>query len=183
MSRIGKLPIAIPDKVEVQVYADNSVEVKGPNGVLKRSFAPDLKIEVQDNQVHVQRPTDQKRHKAFHGLTRSLIFNMVVGVSEGFKKQLDVVGVGFKATNQGQLLDLSVGYSHDVLFRLPEEIKVSTETKKGMPPRITLESPDKELLGLVASKIRGIRAPEPYKGKGIRYVDEYVRSKAGKQGK
>ena len=108
---------------------------------------------------------------------------MVVGVSEGFKKQLDVVGVGFKATNQGQLLDLSVGYSHDVLFRLPEEIKVSTETKKGMPPRITLESPDKELLGLVASKIRGIRAPEPYKGKGIRYVDEYVRSKAGKQGK
>ena len=183
MSRIGNSPIGIPDKVEVDIKGDNTVEVKGPKGTLSRKLDPNIRVEVKDGKVEVSRPNDQNRFKALHGLSRSLIYNMVVGVTEGFKKQLDVVGVGFKATHNGQLLDLAVGYSHDVLFRLPDEISVSTETKKGIPPRITLDCNDKELLGLVASKIRSIRPPEPYKGKGIRYADEMVRSKAGKSGK
>jgi large subunit ribosomal protein L6 len=165
------------------VHKDNTVEVKGPKGSLSRRIDPDMTVTVDNGEVKVQRPTSQKRHKALHGLSRSLINNMVKGVTEGFKQELEVVGVGFKATNEGQLLDISVGFSHDILFRLPDEVSVSTETKKGQPPRITLECTDKELLGLVASKIRSLRPPEPYKGKGVRYKGEYVRAKAGKQGK
>lgn len=180
MSRIGKLPISIPDKIEVKVTDNNIVTVKGPNGELNQKIHPDITVKVEDNQVIVERPTEQKRHKAFHGLYRALINNMVIGVSKGFEKKLELVGVGFKASNQGQILELSIGYSHDVIFQLPEEINVTTETAKGKAPLITLQSANKQLLGQIASKIRSLRKPEPYKGKGIRYQDEYVRRKAGK---
>ena len=180
MSRVGKLPITIPAKTEVNVADNNVVTVKGPKGTLTEKVDKDIIVKVEDGKIVLERPTEQKRHKALHGLYRSLVNNMVVGASEGFKKTLDVVGVGFRASNQGQLLELSIGFSHPIYVMLPDEIKVTTETVKGQPPRIILESTDKQLIGQVAAKIRSLRKPEPYKGKGIKYTEEILRKKAGK---
>ena len=180
MSRVGKLPITIPAKTEVNVADNNVVTVKGPKGTLTEKVDRDIIVKVEDGKIVLERPTEQKRHKALHGLYRSLVNNMVVGASEGFKKTLDVVGVGFRASNQGQLLELSICFSHPIYVMLPDEIKVTTETVKGQPPRIILESTDKQLIGQVAAKIRSLRKPEPYKGKGIKYTEEILRKKAGK---
>lgn len=180
MSRIGKNPVVLPKNVTVTVSPTNEVSVKGPKGELKRAVNRDIQVEVKDGEVLVKRPTDQIRHKALHGLYRALIQNMVTGVNEGFTKTLELVGVGYKATNQGQLLDLSLGYSHNFVVELPKEIQVRTETIKGKNPTIYLNSIDNELLGQVAAKIRSLRKPEPYQGKGVRYSDEVVRRKAGK---
>lgn len=183
MSRVGKLPISIPGGVQVTVDKSNMVTVKGPKGELKQKVDPDITISIDNGTVEVKRPTDQKRHRAMHGLYRALVNNMVIGVSEGYKKQLELVGVGYRATNTGQLLELIVGYSHPIMFYVPDEVKVVTETVKGKNPVVTLTSPDKELIGQVAAKIRAFRKPEPYKGKGIRFVGEVLRRKAGKSGK
>jgi large subunit ribosomal protein L6 len=156
------------------------VTVKGPKGELKETVDRDIKIEVKDGQVEITRPTDQIRHRAMHGLYRALIANLVKGVTEGYKKNLELVGVGYKASNQGNLLDLSLGYSHNIIFEVPKELKVATSQEKGQNPMIALEGIDKQLLGQVAAKIRGLRKPEPYKGKGVKYVGEYIRRKAGK---
>lgn len=180
MSRIGNNPINLPEGVEVKVTKANEVNVKGPKGELTKKIDKDIKVEVKDGQVVVSRPTEQLRHKSLHGLSRSLIHNMVVGVSKGYVKELELVGVGYKASNQGQLLDLSLGFSHNFVIALPEEISVKTETKKGQNPLITLESANKELVGQVAAKIRSLRKPEPYQGKGVLYKGEVVRRKAGK---
>ncbi len=180
MSRVGKLPITIPAKTEVNVADNNVVTVKGPKGTLSEKVDRDIIVKVEDGKIILERPTEQKRHKALHGLYRALVNNMVVGASEGYKKTLDVVGVGFRASNQGQLLELSIGFSHPVYVLLPDEIKVSTVSEKGQPPRILLESTDKQLIGQVAAKIRSLRKPEPYKGKGIKYTEEVLRKKAGK---
>lgn len=180
MSRVGKAPITLPAKTEVSVADNNVVTVKGPKGTLTEKIDRDIIVKVEDGKVVLERPTEQKRHKALHGLYRALINNMVVGASEGYKRTLDVVGVGFRASNQGQLLELSIGYSHPIFVLLPEEIKLSTESVKGQPPRIILESTDKQLIGQVAAKIRSLRKPEPYKGKGIKYMGEILRKKAGK---
>jgi len=180
MSRIGKQPVTVPGGVTVTVGKDNVLSVKGPKGELKQTVDRDIKIEVVDGAVQVTRPTDQIRHRALHGLYRSLISNMVKGVTEGYKKDLELVGVGFKATNQGNVLDLALGYSHNIIFSVPKELKVATVTEKGQNPKINLEGVDKQLIGQVAAKIRGLRKPEPYKGKGVRYVGEVVRKKAGK---
>lgn len=180
MSRIGKSPIQLPQGVEVKVSSTNEVTVKGPKGELSRPVNRDIQVEIKDGIVEVKRPTEQIRHKALHGLYRALIQNMVTGVTSGFTKELELVGVGFKATNQGQLLDLSLGYSHNFIIELPKEVSIKTETKKGQNPRITLESIDNELLGDMAAKIRSLRKPEPYQGKGVRYRNEIVRRKAGK---
>lgn len=180
MSRIGKSPIKLANGVTVTVSPTNEVTVKGPKGELKRSIDRDMKIEVKDGVLTVIRPTEQIRHKALHGLYRALLANMVEGVTEGFKKQLELVGVGYKAANNGQLLDLALGYSHNIVFEIPKELKVSTLTEKGQNPKIMLEGIDNQLLGQVAAKIRSLRKPEPYKGKGVRYSDEVVRKKAGK---
>lgn len=180
MSRIGNLPITLPNKVEVKVDKSNVVTVKGPKGELKQVVDPDIKVEVDGNKVTFSRPTDQKRHRSAHGLYRALINNMVVGVSEGYEKQMEVVGVGYKAEAKGSLLELSLGFSHPIIFALPPEISVETETKRGVPPKITLKGIDKQLIGQIAAKIRSFRPPEPYKGKGIRFVGEQIRRKAGK---
>jgi large subunit ribosomal protein L6 len=180
MSRIGRNPIALPKGVTITVGKDNVVTVKGPKGELKESIDRDLTLEISDTEILVKRPTDQIRHKAVHGLTRALVQNMVTGVTEGFKKELDLVGVGFRAAITGQTLDMALGYSHNIIFDLPKEIKADAKMEKGIPPRITLESIDKQLLGQVAAKIRSLRKPEPYKGKGVRYAGEIVRRKAGK---
>jgi large subunit ribosomal protein L6 len=180
MSRIGKSPIKLASGVTASVSAANELTVKGPKGELKRIIDRDIKIEVVDGVLTVVRPTDQIRHRALHGLYRALINNMVIGVTEGFKKQLELVGVGYKAANQGQLLDLSLGYSHNIVIEIPKELKVATLTEKGSNPKIMLEGIDNQLLGQVAAKIRSLRKPEPYKGKGVRYSDEVVRKKAGK---
>jgi len=180
MSRIGKQPINIPDKVQVQVSKGNFVNVKGPKGELSRQIDPELKINIDGNTLIIERPTDQKRHRSMHGLSRTLLFNMIEGVSNGFSIKQEIVGVGYKVNNTGQRLELNLGYSHDLVFIIPDEVKVTTETLKGKNPTITLESHDKELLGLIASKIRAYRRPEPYKGKGIKFVNEVVRRKAGK---
>lgn len=180
MSRIGKQPVTLPSGVTVIVGADNIITVKGPKGELKQTVDRDIKVEVKDNEVNVGRPTDQIRHRALHGLYRSLVSNMVKGVTEGYKKDLELVGVGFKATNQGNVLDLSLGFSHNIVFAVPKELKVATLTEKGQNPKIALEGVDKQLIGQVAAKIRGLRKPEPYKGKGVRYSGEVVRKKAGK---
>lgn len=180
MSRIGKAPINLPKGVDVKVQPNNVVVVKGPKGELVEKIDVDMKVEMADGKLSVVRPTDQKRHKALHGLYRALIANMVTGVSEGFIKELELIGVGYRASATGQLLELTVGYSHPVVVLLPNEVKVSATMEKGQNPKVKLESFDKQLLGQVAAKIRGIRKPEPYKGKGIRYRDEYVRRKAGK---
>lgn len=180
MSRIGKQPVALASGVTLTVGADNTITVKGPKGTLTQAIDRDIKVEVNGNDVIVTRPTDQIRHRAMHGLYRSLISNMVRGVSTGFTKQLELVGVGYKATNTGNTLDLSLGYSHNIIFDVPSEIKVATETLKGQNPKISLEGSDNQLLGAVAAKIRSLRKPEPYKGKGVRYTDEFIRRKAGK---
>lgn len=180
MSRIGKQPIAVPSGVTISVSADNVVSVKGPKGELKEAINRDIAVEVKDGQVIFTRPTDQIRHRAMHGLYRSLVSNMVKGVTEGFKKDLELVGVGFKAANTGNLLDLALGYSHNIIFEIPKELKVTTVTEKGQNPKIFLEGVDKQLIGQVAAKLRSLRKPEPYKGKGVKYVGEQLRRKAGK---
>jgi large subunit ribosomal protein L6 len=180
MSRIGKQPVAIPAGVTVAVGADNLITVKGAKGTLTQAIDRDIKVEVQNNEVLITRPTDQIRHRAMHGLYRALIANMVKGVTEGFSKQLELVGVGYKASNAGNTLDLSLGYSHNIIFDVPAELKVTTVTEKGQNPKINLESVDNQLLGAVAAKIRSLRKPEPYKGKGVRYSNEFIRRKAGK---
>ncbi len=180
MSRIGRKPVSIPKGVTITVGNDNVITVKGPKGELKQQVDRDIKVEVKEEEVVFDRPTDQIRHRALHGLYRSLLSNMVKGVTEGFTKKLELIGVGFKATNQGNLLDLSLGYSHNILFEIPKELKVTTAQEKGQNPQITLEGNDYQLIGQVAAKIRGLRKPEPYKGKGVRYQGEIVRKKAGK---
>lgn len=180
MSRIGRSPITIPAGVTVTVDKGNVVKVKGPKGELTEQIDREIKIEIEGEVLKVVRPTDQIRHKALHGLYRSIIANLVKGVSEGFTKDLELVGVGYKATNQGNLLDLALGYSHNIVIDVPKELKVSTEMVKGKNPLIKLESHDKQLLGQVAAKIRSLRKPEPYKGKGVKYVGEIIRRKAGK---
>jgi large subunit ribosomal protein L6 len=180
MSRIGKQPVVVPSGVTVAVSKDNMLSVKGPKGELKQEIDRDITIEIKDGQVLFTRPTDQIRHRALHGLYRSLVDNMVRGVTEGFKKNLELVGVGFKASNQGNLLDLSLGFSHNIVFEVPKELSLKTGQEKGDNPKIYLEGIDKQLIGQVAAKIRGLRKPEPYKGKGVRYIGETVRRKAGK---
>ena len=180
MSRIGKNPVTITNGVNVTVSLENVVTVKGPKGELKQSIDRDIKVEVKDGKVEFVRPTDQIRHRAMHGLYRSLVNNMVKGVTEGYSKKLELVGVGFKAANQGNLLDLALGYSHNIIFEIPKELKVTTSQEKGQNPMITLESIDKQLLGQVAAKIRSLRKPEPYKGKGVKFAGEVLRRKAGK---
>ena len=162
------------------VANDNVVVVKGPKGELKETIDRDITVEVKDGLVSFSRPTDQIRHRALHGLYRALVANMVKGVTQGYKKNLELIGVGFKASNQGNILDLSLGYSHNIVFEVPKELKVATAQEKGQNPTISLEGIDRQLLGQVAAKIRGLRKPEPYKGKGVRYVGEVVRKKAGK---
>lgn len=179
MSRIGKQPIEIPQGVEVKIDG-HTVSAKGPKGELKQVVDTDLILKMEEGQLIIERPTDQKRHKAMHGLYRSLINNIVTGVSTGYTRKLIMTGVGFRASATGQVLELNVGYSHPVIMALPPEVKVTAEQQKGQDPVITLESHDKQLIGQVAAKIRSVRKPEPYKGKGIRYADEYIRRKAGK---
>lgn len=180
MSRIGKKPVIIPSGVTVTVGSDNTITVKGPKGELKQAIDRDIKVEVKESKIEISRPTDQIRHRALHGLYRSLLSNMVKGVAEGYKRQLELIGVGFKASNQGNLLDLALGYSHNIIFEIPKELKLATAQEKGENPKIMLEGTDKQLIGQVAAKIRGLRKPEPYKGKGVRYTGEAVRKKAGK---
>jgi large subunit ribosomal protein L6 len=180
MSRIGKLPVTLPKGVEVKVSDKNVVNVKGPKGELNRSIDTAIQVNVADGKVSLSRATEQKRHKALHGLYRSLIANMVTGVSQGYKIEQELVGVGYRAAHKGQMLELTLGLSHNITFELPKEIKLLTVTEKGKNPTITLESSDKELIGLVASKIRSLRPPEPYKGKGIKFSGELLRRKAGK---
>ena len=180
MSRIGKQPVVIPAGVKISVAADNTLTVKGPKGELKQAIDRDITVEISDAQLELKRPTDQIRHRAMHGLYRSLISNMVKGVTDGFKKDLELVGVGYKAVNTGNTLDLALGYSHNIIFEIPKELKITTSQEKGDNPRIVLEGIDKQLLGQVAAKIRGLRKPEPYKGKGVKYKGEYIRRKAGK---
>lgn len=179
MSRVGKKPISLPSGVTVEVK-NNTVTVKGPKGTLTQPIDPDMTVAVQDGSVVVERPTEQKRHKALHGLSRALINNMVVGVTEGYKKELELVGVGFKASNQGNVLELALGYSHSIFVAVPDEIKVTTDSPKGKAPQVILEGIDKQLVGQVAAKIKSLRKVEPYKGKGVRFVGEQVRRKAGK---
>jgi large subunit ribosomal protein L6 len=182
MSRIGKQPISLPGGVSVSVDKSNVVTVKGPKGELKRQVDHDITVEVEGTEINISRATDQKRHKALHGLYRTLVNNMVEGVANGYQKVMEVHGVGFKAEVKGNLLELSVGFSHPIAMVLPPEIKATAETKRGEAPVITLQSHDKELLGQVAAKIRSFRPPEPYKGKGIRFKGERIRRKAGKAG-
>jgi large subunit ribosomal protein L6 len=180
MSRIGKAPITVPSGVTVTVGNDNVVTVKGPKGELKQPIDRDIKVEVKDGTITVTRPTDQIRHRALHGLSRALVANLVKGVTDGYTKKLELIGVGFKAANTGNTLDLALGYSHNIIFEIPKELKVATEQLKGQNPTITLEGSDRQLIGQVAAKIRSLRKPEPYKGKGVRYQGEVVRKKAGK---
>ncbi|GAB3836769.1 50S ribosomal protein L6 [Hymenobacter sp. 15J16-1T3B] len=180
MSRIGKLPISLPSGVQVSVDNDNTITVKGPKGELKTAVDRDITVRSEDNTVVVERPTEQKRHKAMHGLYRSLLNNMVTGVSTGYTHQLELVGVGFKATATGSTLELALGYSHNIFLALPKEVTATAVTEKGKNPIITLTSIDKELIGQVAAKIRSLRKVEPYKGKGVRFVGEQIRRKAGK---
>ncbi|TMI63435.1 MAG: 50S ribosomal protein L6 [Bacteroidetes bacterium] len=180
MSRIGRKIITVPQGVTVTVGADNVVTVKGTKGELKQNIDRDITVEVKDGEITFSRPTDQIRHRALHGLYRALIANMIKGVTDGYVRKLELIGVGFKASNQGQILDLSLGYSHNILFEVPKEVKVGAAQEKGQNPIITLEGIDRQLLGQIAAKLRGLRKPEPYKGKGVRYVGEVVRKKAGK---
>jgi large subunit ribosomal protein L6 len=180
MSRIGKKPVVIPAGVTVTVGKDNVVTVKGPKGELKEAIDRDITVEVKDGEVTFARPTDQIRHRALHGLYRALIANLVKGVTDGFERKLELIGVGFKATNQGNLLDLALGYSHNFIVEIPKELTLATAQEKGQNPVITLNGIDKQLIGQVAAKLRSLRKPEPYKGKGVRYMGEVVRKKAGK---
>lgn len=180
MSRIGKKSISIPEGVTITVGNENVVIVKGKKGELKQVIDRDIKVEVKDGHVSFSRPTDQIRHRALHGLYRALVANMIKGVTNGYQKRLELIGVGFKVANQGNVLDLSLGYSHNIIFEVPKELKVAATQEKGQNPIITLDGIDRQLLGQVAAKLRSLRKPEPYKGKGVRYVGEVVRKKAGK---
>ncbi len=180
MSRIGKKPITLAKGITATVSAANVLTVKGPKGELSQEIDRDIKINVDGETLTVERPTDQIRHRALHGLYRALISNMVEGVTNGFKRELELVGVGYRAAVTGNQIDLALGFSHNIIFELPKEIKASATAEKGQNPRIILESNDKQLLGQVAAKLRSLRKPEPYKGKGVRYSDEVVRRKAGK---
>lgn len=179
MSRIGKLPIQIPNGVSITIKED-LVTVKGPKGELSQKVNPDIKLSLEDGILKVERPSDDKEHRALHGLYRALIHNMVVGVSEGYKKQLVLVGVGYRVTNNGQILDLSLGYTHNIYLQLPQEVKVETKSERNQSPMIILESADKQLIGQICAKIRSFRMPEPYKGKGIKFMGEEIRRKSGK---
>ena len=180
MSRIGKLPVALPKGVTISISDSNMVSVKGPLGELTQAVDKDLKIEVVDNELIITRPSDSKNHKSLHGLYRALIANMVTGVSQGYKKELELVGVGYRAEAKGQQLEMSLGYSHEIIFELPKEVKIETRTERRSNPIITLTSIDKQLIGHVAAKIRSLRPPEHYQGKGIKFVGEQLRRKAGK---
>ena len=180
MSRIGKLPVNLPSGVTITIDDANVVSVKGPLGTLSQKVDSDIKMEIENNDLILSRPNDEKRLKSLHGLYRSLIDNMVVGVSQGYRKDLELVGVGYRAEAKGQLLEMSLGYSHDIIMEMPQEIKVETKTEKRSNPVIILSSIDKQLIGHVAAKIRSLRPPEPYKGKGIKFVGEQLRRKAGK---
>lgn len=179
MSRIGKAPIEIPAGVTVTVNGNN-VTVKGPKGELKQTVNPDLTVKVENNHLTVERPSDDREHRAQHGLFRALLHNMVVGVSTGYRKEMELVGVGYRATTTGQVLELALGYSHAIFIKLPPEVKVEAKTERNKNPLIILESDDKQLLGQVCAKIRSLRKPEPYKGKGIKFVGEVIRRKSGK---
>lgn len=179
MSRIGKAPIEIPAGVTVQVK-DNVVTVKGPKGELSQEVNPDIAVKIEDGHIELTRPSDERGHRAMHGLYRALVHNMVVGVSEGYKKEMELVGVGYRATATGQVLELALGYSHAIYIKLPKEVKVEAKTERNKNPLIILESSDKQLLGQVCAKIRSLRKPEPYKGKGIKFVGEVIRRKSGK---
>jgi large subunit ribosomal protein L6 len=180
MSRIGYLPISIPEGVSIEIDDTNMVLVKGPKGELSRQVNKDIKIKVEDGQVTFERPSELQEHKSMHGLYRSLINNMVIGVSQGYEIKQELVGVGYRAESKGQRLEMSLGYSHDIVIELPPEIKVEAHTERRSNPIITLQSVDKQLIGHVAAKIRSLRPPEPYKGKGIKFVGEQIRRKAGK---
>ena len=181
MSRIGKLPIAVPAGVQVNISGKGLVTVKGTKGELSQQIVdPAIKVSFEDGTINVTRETEQKRHRALHGLYRALLNNMVVGVSQGYQHTMEIHGVGFRCSNRGQLLELQLGFSHPIFFVVPNEIKLETKMEKGLPPTVTLSSHDKQLLGQVAAKIRSFRAPEPYKGKGIRFAGESIRRKAGK---
>ncbi|WP_266362353.1 50S ribosomal protein L6 [Tellurirhabdus rosea] len=180
MSRVGNKVIALPEKVSVEVGSGNVVTVKGPKGTLTQTINPEIQVEITDGQLKVVRPSEQKRHKAMHGLYRALVNNMVTGVSTGYRIELEIIGVGYKASNQGQVLELNLGYSHNIFVLVPTELKVTTVTEKGQNPKVILEGIDKQLIGEVAAKIKSLRKVEPYKGKGIRFVGEVVRRKAGK---
>ena len=179
MSRIGKAPIALPAGVSVNVNG-NVVTVKGPKGELSETINPDLTVSIEDGHIHVARPTDDREHRAQHGLARALIHNMVEGVSNGYKKEMELVGVGYRASAEGQVLELALGFSHAIFIKLPKEIKVEAKSERNKNPMIILESADKQLLGQVCAKIRSLRKPEPYKGKGIKFVGEVIRRKSGK---
>lgn len=180
MSRIGNAPISVPEGVEVNIAENNVVTVKGPKGELTQAVDPNITVEMEDDVINLKRHTDQNDHKSKHGLYRSLINNMITGVSDGYTLKLELHGVGYRAKAQGQVLNLSLGFSHQIAFQLPDEVKVTAEQSKGQPPIVTLESFDKQLIGTVAAKLRSLRPPEPYKGKGIRFLGEHIRRKAGK---
>jgi len=180
MSRVGNLPISLPKGVEINISKGNLVTVKGPKGSLQEQIDSDIKLKMDDGVLTIARPSDHNRHKSLHGLSRALINNMVTGVTEGFTRTLELVGVGYRVTNTGNLLEILVGYSHPIYFYVPDEVKVETKMEKGSNPQIILTSNDKQLLGQIAAKIRGLRKPEPYKGKGIKYSNEILRRKAGK---
>jgi len=182
MSRIGKAPIQLPAGVSIDITKGNLVTVKGAKGTLTQQVAPDIKLNVEDGVLSLVRPTDSIRHRSFHGLYRSLINNMVTGVSKGFEKELELVGVGFRGTATGNLLELNLGFSHPIYFYIPEELSVETTAEKGKNPTIKLAGIDKQLIGQVAAKIRAFRKPEPYKGKGVKYKGELIRRKVGKSG-
>ena len=180
MSRIGKLPITLPSSVTVSIDDNNLVTVKGPKGEMAQQVHPEMKLSVEDGVLSIERPSESKDHKSLHGLYRSLINNMIIGVSEGFRKELELVGVGYRVTNTGQLLELSLGFSHPIFLLLPQEVIVETKMERNKSPLVILESCDKQLLGQVCAKIRSFRKPEPYKGKGVRFVGEHIRRKSGK---
>ncbi|MBF6627815.1 MAG: 50S ribosomal protein L6 [Proteiniphilum sp.] len=180
MSRIGKLPIPMPANVTMTVGEDNVITLKGPKGELKQQISSNMKVEADNGVLTIERPNDEKENRALHGLYRSLLNNMVIGVSEGFRKEMELVGVGYRVSNNGQVLELSLGYTHTIFLELPPEIKVETKMERNKNPLIILESFDKQLLGQVCAKIRSFRKPEPYKGKGIKFVGEQIRRKSGK---
>jgi large subunit ribosomal protein L6 len=180
MSRIGKKIINVPAGVTIDIASNNNVTVKGPKGTLSQMVDPDITFTLEDGILTANRPTEQKRHKAMHGLYRSLVANMIEGVSVGFKRDLEIIGVGYKAANQGNILELNLGYSHSIYMSIPDELKITTSMEKGKNPMVFLEGIDKQLIGQISAKIKSLRKVEPYKGKGIRFVGEVVRRKAGK---
>ena len=180
MSRIGNAPIEITDEVTVDVATDNTVTLKGPSGELSLKVDPDITVAVEDSTIVVKRPTEQKRHKRLHGTYRSRLANMALGVIDGYKKELEIIGVGYRASVSNGVLEIHLGYSHPIFFMPPPEVTLSVDTSRGKNPILIVEGVDKQIVGQVAAKIRDLRPPEPYKGKGVRYVDEYVRRKAGK---